>query len=223
MPISAPASAGQAVRALGSVERSTTPYGFSSRLIDLDGASIPTNCEYSEAEKSALPSPKAGGTVVRYAISFFHFALRLAWNPQTCVVPGWYRIDLNGMAASIAQPPSKSAVATSHTGFQSALYCRSLTLCPSVLAPRALTSNCMALRRSKNVSKENPTASPCRILLLSRRISLVIRRLGSLSQMRIDTYTLLSSKATQTSVFSVAGWPPLGSIWMKPPSGSTVL
>jgi hypothetical protein len=57
-----------------------------------------------------------------------------AWKPQSCTVPGAYRIDLNGIAASIVQPPSTLPAARLQTGFQSALYCRSLVLWPSVRA-----------------------------------------------------------------------------------------
>ena len=56
--------------------------------------------------------------------------------------------------------------------------------------------------------------SPCRMLLLSRRISLTIMRSGWLSHARKLTYRLSLSKKTHTSVFSLATCPPLGSIWM---------
>jgi len=120
-PNSGPGSDGKAVGALGSVVRSATAYGLSSRLIDLDGASIPTSCEYSEAEKSALPSPNAGGTRVRYPISFFHLTLRRAGTPQTRQVPGWNRIDLNGIAAPLTQPRRSAAGATRHPGYSAQL------------------------------------------------------------------------------------------------------
>jgi hypothetical protein len=51
---------------------------------------------------------------------------------------------------------------------------------------------------------------------------LTIIRSGCDSHARIDTYTLSSSNAIQTSVFSVAGSPAVGSDWMKSEIGVTV-
>jgi len=51
-----------------------------------------------------------------------------------------------------------------------------------------------------------------RMLLLSRRISFATMRSGRLSHARMVTYTFCWSKNTQTSVFSVAASPALGSI-----------
>src|SRR3954447_18292810 len=155
-----------------SVVRSPIAYGFTSRLRESGGASMPITLAYSDAEKSARPRPNAGGIFVRYAISFFHLLVRRAWNPQSCAVPGAYLIDLNGMAASMVQPPSNFPATRLHTGFQSALYCRSFVLWPSVRAPSEFASNWMAFLRSRNVSNEKPTESPWRMFPLSRRISL---------------------------------------------------
>ena len=127
------------------------------------------------------------------------------------------------MIASIVQPPSKVPAATRHTGFQSALNCRSLALWPSLRAPSALVSNWKPFRRSWKVSKPKPTESPWRMLLLSRRSSLATRRPGWLSHALKLTYRLSSSNDTQTSVFSVASTPACGSIWMKCEAGRTLL
>ena len=60
------------------------------------------------------------------------------------------------------------------------------------------------------------------MVMLSRRISLATSRSGSVSHARPTTYTLSSSKKIQTSVFSVAGAPWSGSVWMKSDIGGTV-
>ena len=79
-------------------------------------------------------------------------------NPLVQVLqPGtFFSVDLNGTAASSDQPPSKRAVLTAHTGFQSPLYWPSAATCPSMRPPTGLTLITTALRRSKKVSK--PTA-----------------------------------------------------------------
>ena len=52
------------------------------------------------ATPRSLPraSPNAGGTWVRYAISFFHLSVRRAWKPQICARPGAIaeRLERNG-------------------------------------------------------------------------------------------------------------------------------
>src|ERR1700687_2477489 len=90
--------------ALRSLVRLETAYGLISRFLDPGGASSPTTAAASDAWQIPTP-PSALGIRVRDDHSCFHRVTRRALKPQIWARPGRYRRDLNGMAASIVQPP----------------------------------------------------------------------------------------------------------------------
>ena len=61
------------------------------------------------------------------------------WMPHSCSAPGRKRSDLNGIAISTVQPPSKRPVRTSQTGFQSRFGSPSSVICRSLKPPMGLT------------------------------------------------------------------------------------
>src|SRR5262245_14758122 len=93
-------------------------YGLTSRFLVPDGAVRPT----SVAERDAMcrpPWPRALGVGERNDSSFFQRFVRKALNPHVCSVPGAYRSDLNGIAASTIQPWSNLPTRYSQIVFQS--------------------------------------------------------------------------------------------------------
>ena len=126
------------------------PYGFTSRLRLWGGASSPTSVPYIETRKvpSAPPAPTERGSARRKIHSLRRMTERRIWIPHICSRPGRYRSDLNGMAISIAHPPSKRAERVSQTGFQSMLGFPSFVIWKSEKPPIAVPLKAKAFRRS---------------------------------------------------------------------------
>src|SRR5262245_57182010 len=102
-----------------SVVTPPSTYGLISRFRVLVGTRRPTSVPADEILRIPRNVVNERGTWVRYDHSFFQRTTRRRLMPQVCSASGWYRSDLKGIAISIVQPPSKIAVFTSHTVFQS--------------------------------------------------------------------------------------------------------
>ena len=96
-------------------------YGFRSTFFEPEGVSSPTSVANIEALKCPVV-PTDAGTLVSDEYSFFHRLIRRTLKPQACALPGAYRSDLNGTAASTTHPPSNRPTLTFQIGFQSMLY-----------------------------------------------------------------------------------------------------
>ncbi len=108
--------------------------------------------------------------------------MRRAWKPHTCVrarrVADRLERDVGLDGPAALEPPGRHAPHRVPVGVELPLVG---ALPVGARRRAALVSNWMALRRSRKVSKREPTESPCRMLLLSRRISLTTMRSGWLS------------------------------------------
>src|SRR6185437_12235844 len=134
---------------------------------------------------------------------------RRTLKPNVVPAPAWKRSVRNGMRNRAVQPRASRDTATFHIPFQSTFSLSRFESWASHIAPKGLVRNSNALRRSWKLSIRIVTLSSDE-KSASRRSCVARMRPGS-AYARTCTYSATPSRATLTTVRSLAGAPSTGS------------